>query len=79
MLDECQARNFKVNVLILDPRARLVARSENEEVVIKALCDNADTLLANNPGLSVVIVTHMGKDPHKRSNRSLTVFRLVRY
>ena len=65
MLDECQAGDFKVAVLILDPRARLVARSENEEVVIKALCDNTDTLLANNPGLSAVIVTHMGKDPTK--------------
>jgi hypothetical protein len=33
--------------------------------VIKAFCDNVDKLLTNNAGLSVVVVTHMGKDPTK--------------
>ena len=65
ILDECKATKYKVDVLFLDPRARLITGSENEEVIIKRFCDNVDTLLANTPGLSVVIVTHMGKDPTK--------------
>ena len=65
ILDKCEATGFKVDMLILDPRARSISGSENEEVIIKRFCDNVDTLLANNPGLSVVIVTHMGKDSSK--------------
>ncbi|MFC1911709.1 AAA family ATPase [Chloroflexota bacterium] len=56
---------IKIDLLILDPRARLITGSENEEVIIKRFCDNVDFLLANNLGLSIVIVTHMGKDPTK--------------
>ncbi|MFC2017154.1 AAA family ATPase [Chloroflexota bacterium] len=65
VLDKCKETGFKVDMLILDPRARLISGSENEEVIIKRFCDNVDTLLTNNPGLSVVIVTHMGKDASK--------------
>ncbi|MDD5510306.1 MAG: AAA family ATPase [Dehalococcoidales bacterium] len=63
VLNTSLGNGFKIDLLILDPRARIVAGSENEETVIKHLCDNIDKLLANNHGLSVVIVTHMGKDP----------------
>ena len=65
ILNVCAREGFKVDMLMLDPRARCISGSENEEVIIKHFCDNVDTLLANNPGLSVVIVTHMGKDPTK--------------
>lgn len=65
ILDECMAKGFKLDILFLDPRARSISGSENEEVIIKHFCDNIDTLLTNNPGLSIVIVTHMGKDPTK--------------
>lgn len=65
LLNECKTDNFKVDMLILDPRARSISDSENEEVVIKRFCANIDTLLKNNKGLSIVIVTHMGKDPSK--------------
>ena len=56
---------LRIQLLILDPRARLIGGSENEEANIKHFCDNVDKLLVQNPGLSVVIVTHMGKDPTK--------------
>ena len=65
VLYSCASQGFKVDMLILDPRARLISGSENEEVIIKRFCDNIDVLISNNPGLSVVIVTHMGKDPIK--------------
>ena len=65
ILVKCIAKDFKVDMLILDPRARSISGSENEEVIIKHFCDNIDTLLTDNPGLSIVIVTHMGKDPTK--------------
>jgi len=65
LLEKARQDGFPVDVLILDPRARCVAKSENEEVVIKALCDNVDKVLKSNPGLSVIFVTHMGKDPTK--------------
>jgi len=65
ILDHCKANGVKINMLVLDPRARLISGSENEEVVIKKFCDNIDYLLTENSGLSVIIVTHMGKDPSK--------------
>ena len=65
MLDHCKAKGFIVDTLVIDPRARAIDGSENEEIEIKRFCDNVDTLTANNPGLSVVIVTHMGKDHTK--------------
>lgn len=65
LLSESENSGFRVETLILDPRARLVAQSENEEVVIKKLCENVDKVLRNSPGLSVVFVTPMGKDPTK--------------
>jgi hypothetical protein len=65
ILRRCRTQGFKVDLLIIDPRARSIAGSENEEVVIKNFCDNIDVLLTKHPGLSVVIVTHMGKDASK--------------
>ena len=65
VLDYCRSDGYEVNVLILDPRARLIRGSENDEQAIKSFCDNIDRLLAQNRNLSVVIVTHMGKDPSK--------------
>jgi RecA-family ATPase len=65
VLDACKATAVKIDLLILDPRARLISGSENEEVIIKHFCDNVDTLLSQNTGLSVIVITHMGKDPTK--------------
>lgn len=65
ILNDSAADGARIDLLILDPRARLITGSENEEVIIKRFCDNLDVLLSHNPGLSVVIVTHMGKDPTK--------------
>jgi hypothetical protein len=65
VLNECKADGTRIDLLILDPRARLISGSENEGVIIKHFCDNVDTLLSQNIGLSVVIITHMGKDPTK--------------
>jgi hypothetical protein len=65
ILDEQKQDDFPVDVVIIDPRAKAIVGSENEEVVIKAFCDNIDVILKNNPGLSIIIVTHMGKDPSK--------------
>ena len=65
ILGECKDKGFKVDTLIIDPRARAIDGSENEETEIKMFCDNVDKLLAANPSLSIVIVTHMGKDPSK--------------
>ncbi len=62
ILNQCEAENCKIDVIFLDPRARLVATSENEEVNIKNFCDNVDSLLSANPGLSVITVVHTGKD-----------------
>ena len=65
ILDKLREGGFPVETLFLDPRARVVTNSENEEVIIKSLCDKIDLVLKNNPGLSVVFVTHMGKDPSR--------------
>jgi len=65
MLNVSKTKGFPVDTIILDPRARTVIKSENEEVTIKALCGNIDIILKNNPGLSIILVTHMGKDPTK--------------
>ena len=65
ILDQCKDKGFIVDTLVIDPRARAIDGSENEEIEIKRFCDNIDTLISRNPGLSVVIVTHMGKDPTK--------------
>ncbi|MFC2036333.1 AAA family ATPase [Chloroflexota bacterium] len=65
LLDQCRKKGFAVNTLVIDPRARAIDGSENEEVEIKRFCDNVDTLIARNIGLSGIIVTHMGKDPTK--------------
>ena len=63
ILDKCTTKGFRIDTLFIDPRAKVIRGSENEETTIKDFCDNIDKLLAKNPGLSVVIVTHMGKDP----------------
>jgi hypothetical protein len=65
LLKHCQNNDSKIDVLIIDPRARAITASENEEVVIKRFCDNVDSLLSDNPGLSAIIITHMGKDSSK--------------
>jgi hypothetical protein len=62
ILDESRGNGFAVDTVVIDPRARAVVRREIDEDVIKAMCDNIDLLIGGNPGLSVVIVTHMGKD-----------------
>jgi hypothetical protein len=62
LLDTCIEGDFEVDVLILDPRARLIAGNENEGTTINDFCENIDKLLRNNPHLSVVIITHMGKN-----------------
>ncbi len=65
ILNQCKAEDCKVDVIVLDPRARLVASSENDESNIKHFCDNVDSLLVANPGLSVIIVSHTGKDVNR--------------
>jgi hypothetical protein len=65
ILDQCRANGFVVDTIFLDPRARSVSGSENEELVIKRFCDNVDKLLTANQGLSTVIITHMDKDSTK--------------
>lgn len=62
LLDTCKAGGFEVDVLILDPRARLIAGNENEGTIINDFCENIDKLLRKNPRLSMVIITHMGKN-----------------
>ncbi len=62
LLNECRNRGCRVDVLFIDPRARVIKASENDEFTIKGFCDNIDKLITENAGLSVVIVTHMGKD-----------------
>ena len=62
ILASCREQDFHVDVLILDPRARLISGNENEGTVINQFCENVDKLLKKHPRLSVVIVTHMGKN-----------------
>jgi hypothetical protein len=62
ILNSCKVEGFEVDVLILDPRARLVAGNENEGKVINDFCENIDKLINKNSRLSVIIVTHMGKN-----------------
>jgi len=62
LLDKCKTEGFNVDVLILDPRARLIAGNENEGTVINEFCENIDKLLRRNRRLSVIIITHMGKN-----------------
>jgi hypothetical protein len=62
LLKNWKAQGFEVDVLILDPRARLISGNENEGIVINQFCENVDKLLKKHPRLSVVIVTHMGKN-----------------
>jgi RecA-family ATPase len=65
ILDHCKAKGCTVDTLVIDPRARAIDGSENEEIEIKRFCDSVDRLIAKNQALSVIIVTHMGKDPAK--------------
>jgi|GEM_PF-910142 len=63
LLDTCrESHAFQVDVLILDPRAKLIRQDENQNAVVRAFCDNVDALMARHEGLAVFIVHHQGKN-----------------
>lgn len=62
LLDHCEAElEFPVEVLILDPRMKLIARDENQYSVLAAFCGSLDYLMGHYAGLAVIIVHHEGK------------------
>ena len=59
----------KPNVLILDPKIKMITGDENESHEMQPICDFLDTVIEGF-GCSIFITDHAGKDPTKRGRGS---------
>ncbi|MCJ7792236.1 MAG: AAA family ATPase [Dehalococcoidia bacterium] len=59
ILKQSQAEGFPIEVLIIDPRWKAIARDANQDEVIRAFCVNLDKLIGEYK-LTVIIVHHEG-------------------
>ncbi|MFC2005600.1 AAA family ATPase [Chloroflexota bacterium] len=61
LLQTCEEGSFRVQMLIIDPRIKCMARDENESAVVNAFTRNLDLVMEAFPGLGMLIVHHEGK------------------
>jgi len=61
LLQVCEDGGFPVQMLILDPRIKCMARDENESAVVNAFTRNLDSVMGAFADLAMLIVHHEGK------------------
>jgi len=61
LLQTCKDGGFPVEMLILDPRIKCMARDENESAVVNAFTRNLDLVMDLFPSLAILVVHHEGK------------------
>ena len=74
ILDQCILEGFPVQVLIIDPRMKVITRDSNQDEVVRAFCVNLDKIIAKYK-LAVIVVHHEGVATNSdKAGKGSTVF-----